>query len=138
MRVITRNTRQKRTSTKYSTRKWFKDEKFCYFCNHDFSVFQNITRFKKTAEHIVPLTIGGNNSRANVVACCYGCNADRAKLLNWFVQNRFDEEARHFIHECYILYIWRLYQIYGITSTRELLQIKFRQEKLCLTSLCEH
>ena len=116
----------KRTGTKYSIRKWFRDEKFCYFCNHDFSVFQNISRFKKTVEHIVPLMIGGNNSRPNVVACCYGCNEDRAKLLNRFIQNRFDKEARQYIHECYILYIWRLYQIYGITSTRELLQLKFR------------
>ena len=47
---------------------------YCCYCGKDFR-FEGM---KKTKEHVVPKSKGGNNSRLNKLPCCRRCNGWRA------------------------------------------------------------
>lgn len=48
-----------------------KKDNFCPYCNIILEE-SNIT-----ADHIIPVSKGGNNSRVNLLACCKNCNEER-------------------------------------------------------------
>lgn len=35
-----------------------------------------------SCEHIIPLRFGGRDHPTNLIGCCYGCNAERAKEID--------------------------------------------------------
>jgi 5-methylcytosine-specific restriction endonuclease McrA len=37
-------------------------------------------RFRPTLDHVVPLSAGGKNARANVVAACIACNQEKGSM----------------------------------------------------------
>jgi len=43
----------------------------CLFCD------DNLTIDTISADHIIPVSKGGNNAKVNLVACCKGCNGER-------------------------------------------------------------
>ena len=46
----------------------------CLYCETDLS-FENAT-----ADHIVPISNGGNNCQVNLIVCCNTCNAERGNI----------------------------------------------------------
>lgn len=49
-------------------------DKNCPYCN------SKLTKENITADHIVPVSKGGNNSKLNLLACCKTCNEERGDL----------------------------------------------------------
>jgi len=50
-----------------------KDSK-CIYCDI------SLTPENATADHIIPISSGGNNSQVNLIVCCKDCNAERGNL----------------------------------------------------------
>lgn len=65
-----RNVRRKSSGIKNELLK--KKDLWCLYCD------TLLTKDNITGDHIIPLSKGGNNSRANMVACCNKCNLERA------------------------------------------------------------
>lgn len=43
----------------------------CLYCNNDLS------NENATADHIIPISNGGNNTQVNLIVCCSDCNSER-------------------------------------------------------------
>lgn len=43
----------------------------CIYCN------RKLTEKNATADHIIPISLGGNNTQVNLITCCVRCNGDR-------------------------------------------------------------
>lgn len=57
----------------------------CIYCGKHFS------KFEMTKEHIIPVSVGGNNTKENVVPACMKCNAkmkDNLELKINTLENR--------------------------------------------------
>lgn len=117
MRVKNRRCIGNRGGSQYKTQA-FKNSRFCFFCSCEMNENMKSPHFK-TREHIIPRRLGGKNAAPNVVAACQSCNHKRGKVLEKFVQNRFDEEGLSFIKESIIIVTFRLWKIWGVTSFRE-------------------
>ncbi len=50
----------------------------CYYCGAKFSATDK--RFKKTKDHKVPRSRGGNSDPANIVDACFSCNQAKGTL----------------------------------------------------------
>lgn len=46
----------------------------CLYCD------ESLTKSNATADHIVPISVGGNNTQINLVVCCKSCNNERGNL----------------------------------------------------------
>lgn len=46
----------------------------CIYCN------TKLTKENATADHIVPISKGGNNTQINLIVCCKDCNSERGNL----------------------------------------------------------
>jgi len=46
----------------------------CLYCE------SKLTRSNATADHIIPISEGGNNTQINLVVCCKDCNNERGNL----------------------------------------------------------
>jgi hypothetical protein len=46
----------------------------CLYCN------TNLSHENATADHIIPISKGGNNTQVNLVVCCKDCNNERGNL----------------------------------------------------------
>lgn len=46
----------------------------CLYCNVD------LTHDNATADHIIPISNGGNNTQVNLIVCCNDCNSERGNL----------------------------------------------------------
>lgn len=51
---------------------------FCYYCERPFSAKKSIN---KTRDHVIPLSMGGNNSSENIIMCCSFCNSLKGRHL---------------------------------------------------------
>ena len=72
-----------------------KDSK-CIYCDI------SLTPENATADHIIPISSGGNNSQVNLIVCCKDCNAERGNLefSSYLVQkNKNHKTSRN-------LFIW--------------------------------
>lgn len=66
----------KRRTTGYAKeylRKHKKDA-HCLYCN------TKLTKSNATADHIIPISKGGNNCQVNLVVCCFDCNNERGDM----------------------------------------------------------
>jgi len=43
----------------------------CPYCE------RKLTKANATSDHIVPISVGGNNTQVNILVCCKDCNGDR-------------------------------------------------------------
>lgn len=50
------------------------DNPKCIYCK-DLLTYDNAT-----ADHIIPISKGGNNSQVNLMVCCHTCNAERGNM----------------------------------------------------------
>lgn len=46
----------------------------CLYCNVD------LNHSNATADHIIPISKGGNNCQVNMIVCCNDCNSERGNL----------------------------------------------------------
>jgi 5-methylcytosine-specific restriction endonuclease McrA len=46
----------------------------CLYCEN------TLTEMNATADHIIPISEGGNNCQVNLVVCCNECNSERGNL----------------------------------------------------------
>lgn len=52
----------------------------CIYCG------VKLTKENATADHIVPISKGGNNTQINLIVCCKDCNSERGNLdFNTFI-----------------------------------------------------
>lgn len=51
-----------------------KKETKCIYCNN------SLDHDNATADHIVPVSKGGNNSKLNLIVCCLSCNGERGNM----------------------------------------------------------
>jgi len=47
---------------------------YCIYCDVE------LNEDNVTADHIIPISMGGNNTQVNLVACCKDCNAERGNI----------------------------------------------------------
>ena len=58
----------------------------CIYCGVDLND-ENVT-----ADHIVPISKGGNNTQVNLVACCQSCNLERGNIVfNDYIRSKRPE-----------------------------------------------
>lgn len=51
-----------------------------------------------TADHIVPISKGGNNSQVNLVICCSDCNNERGDLdFKYYLLRKNEKKLKYFI-----------------------------------------
>ena len=46
----------------------------CVYCG------SKLTDDNATADHIIPISLGGNNTQVNLMVCCHNCNSERGNL----------------------------------------------------------
>ena len=67
----------------------------CLYCD------TSLTLENATADHIVPISNGGNNCQVNLIVCCKDCNAERGNLDFMYYLSRkntkYSNEKRVFI-----------------------------------------
>lgn len=58
----------------YRLEAYRKQKGFCYYCNKE------VEQKKATADHLIPLQLGGSTERDNIVMACNSCNQLKANL----------------------------------------------------------
>ncbi len=62
----------KRRTNGYAKEWIFKHKKYvCPYCEC------KLTKTNATSDHIVPISLGGNNCQVNIIVCCTDCNGER-------------------------------------------------------------
>ncbi len=46
----------------------------CPYCE------QKLTNVNATSDHIIPISVGGNNCQVNIIVCCKDCNGERGDM----------------------------------------------------------
>jgi len=66
----------------------------CLFCG------DKLYKGNITADHIFPISKGGNNSKVNLVACCEDCNGERGDMdfYEYFFSKRKDLSSKNKIN----------------------------------------
>ena len=68
-----------------------KDAK-CLYCE------SKLTTDNATADHIIPISDGGNNCQVNLVVCCKDCNNERGNLdFKYYLSIKNEKKLKHFI-----------------------------------------
>jgi len=64
----------------------------CLYCD------EKLTSENATADHIVPISEGGNNCQVNLVVCCKGCNNERGNLeFKYYLSKKNSVKLKNFI-----------------------------------------
>ncbi len=64
----------------------------CIYCD------TKLTLENATADHIVPISEGGNNTQVNLVVCCKDCNNERGNLdFKYYMSKKNSKKIKHFI-----------------------------------------
>jgi CRISPR/Cas system Type II protein with McrA/HNH and RuvC-like nuclease domain len=64
----------------------------CLYCD------TKLTIENATADHIVPISDGGNNCQVNLVVCCKDCNNERGNLdFKYYLSKKNEKKLKHFI-----------------------------------------
>jgi hypothetical protein len=64
----------------------------CLYCN------TNLSHENATADHIIPISKGGNNTQVNLVVCCKDCNNERGNLdFKYYLSKKNEKKLKHFI-----------------------------------------
>lgn len=64
----------------------------CLYCESP------LTHENATADHIIPISEGGNNCQVNLVVCCKDCNNERGNLeFKYYLSKKNINKLRHFI-----------------------------------------
>lgn len=64
----------------------------CLYCD------EKLTSENATADHIVPISEGGNNCQVNLVVCCKGCNNERGNLdFKYYLSKKNGVKLKNFI-----------------------------------------
>lgn len=64
----------------------------CIYCD------TKLTLENATADHIVPISNGGNNAQVNLVVCCKDCNNERGNLdFKYYLSLKNQKKLKHFI-----------------------------------------
>jgi hypothetical protein len=46
----------------------------CLYCE------RKLTQKNATTDHIIPISVGGNNCQVNLIVCCHNCNSERGNM----------------------------------------------------------
>lgn len=64
----------------------------CLYCD------EKLTFENATADHIVPISEGGNNCQVNLVVCCKDCNNERGNLdFRYYMSIKNSKKIKYFI-----------------------------------------
>lgn len=64
----------------------------CLYCD------TKLTLENATADHIIPISDGGNNCQVNLVVCCKNCNNERGNLdFKYYLSKKNEKKLKHFI-----------------------------------------
>jgi CRISPR/Cas system Type II protein with McrA/HNH and RuvC-like nuclease domain len=64
----------------------------CLYCD------SKLTLDNATADHIVPISEGGNNCQVNLVVCCKDCNNERGNLdFRYYMSIKNSKKLKYFI-----------------------------------------
>lgn len=64
----------------------------CIYCDTKLN-YENAT-----ADHIVPISKGGNNTQINLVVCCKECNGERGNMdFKHYMSKKNSKKIKHFI-----------------------------------------
>jgi CRISPR/Cas system Type II protein with McrA/HNH and RuvC-like nuclease domain len=64
----------------------------CLYCD------TKLTIENATADHIVPISDGGNNCQVNLVVCCKDCNNERGNLdFKYYLSKKNEKKLKNFI-----------------------------------------
>lgn len=64
----------------------------CIYCD------DKLTPDNATADHIIPISEGGNNCQVNLVVCCKDCNNERGNLdFRYYMAKKNSKKLKHFI-----------------------------------------
>jgi CRISPR/Cas system Type II protein with McrA/HNH and RuvC-like nuclease domain len=64
----------------------------CLYCDGQ------LTSENATADHIVPISKGGNNTQVNLVVCCKDCNSERGDLdFKYYLSKKNSKKMKNFI-----------------------------------------
>lgn len=62
------------------------DSRYCYWCGGPY----------ESADHVMPIALGGHHSFTNIVPCCHGCNnrKDSMHPLSWIATLVMEDDSR--------------------------------------------
>jgi CRISPR/Cas system Type II protein with McrA/HNH and RuvC-like nuclease domain len=64
----------------------------CIYCD------SKLTLDNATADHIIPISDGGNNCQVNLVVCCKDCNNERGNLdFRYYMSKKNSKKLKYFI-----------------------------------------
>jgi CRISPR/Cas system Type II protein with McrA/HNH and RuvC-like nuclease domain len=64
----------------------------CIYCD------RKLTLDNATADHIIPISDGGNNCQVNLVVCCKDCNNERGNLdFRYYMSKKNSKKLKYFI-----------------------------------------
>jgi 5-methylcytosine-specific restriction endonuclease McrA len=64
----------------------------CIYCD------RKLTMDNATADHIIPISEGGNNAQVNLVVCCKDCNNERGNLdFKYYMSKKNSKKIKYFI-----------------------------------------
>jgi CRISPR/Cas system Type II protein with McrA/HNH and RuvC-like nuclease domain len=64
----------------------------CVYCDN------KLTVHNATADHIIPISDGGNNCQVNLVVCCKECNTERGNLeFSYYMSKKNSKKLKYFI-----------------------------------------
>lgn len=64
----------------------------CIYCD------VKLTPENATADHIIPISAGGNNAQVNLVVCCKDCNNERGNLdFKYYMNRKNSKKIKYFI-----------------------------------------
>lgn len=65
----------KRRTNGYAKQWILRHKKYnCPYCE------QKLTPANATSDHIIPISVGGNNCQVNIIVCCKDCNGERGDM----------------------------------------------------------